>query len=385
MALISAAMMIRANEQGLRRCLNSINPICDEIVVVTTEDPDEQTKSILKEFNCTVFHSHWQKDYSYHRNESFAYTKSEWVLRIDADEELILNCSVKEFRRILKEDVPNSVDCLRCTMHDMRGSQIVMEFPQLHFFRNGTVYWKYRKHNHPVFQGRIMHLSSCSTRHYGYDISPEYRKEKIEKGEELIRLTMEEYPDEYPGDYYLAQLYNDDNKKAEMYLRKYIKRHVGKVGFVSSSYVSLAVCLVKQKKRDEAWKILEEGLGIYPGDLDLNFTLCKLAVEDNRYKTMVKSAEKYLQAWDRYKNNPVMHDRFYFCVSSAHVRFILHKLIISRFQEGISYTNNFFSFDDTDGQNDKMLNDLTTLGIEWSFGNSYIDDTFTEKILEGVN
>jgi|GEM_PF-3231386 len=381
--MIAAALMLRPDESGLEKCLNSIDPIADEIVAVITGEPSQRTKQLLSRFNVQFNTTVWREDYSYHRNQSFDMVSPEadWILRIDSDEELIL-LDKNQLINTLKT-APKEVDCCRCKMKDYRGNTVVMEFPQLHFFRAGTVQWRYRKHNTPIFAGEIMHLDSCVTHHYGYDLEPKAMEAKRQEAIRLIKLTMQDYPGEYPGDFYLSQIYAQDKpNEAIKHLVKYIAENEDSPGFLKAAYSSLNSLYEKLGETDKAMEILKRGLEKLPLDLDLNFLLCHQSVRDNDYQSMVKGAERYIQAWNIYKKHVDFYDHFCYFHTDEHIRFVLHKLAIARLQEGISYVNHFFGFADTDNINDIMVKDLSILGIDWEWDVNYPIDA--QNILKGV-
>jgi tetratricopeptide (TPR) repeat protein len=93
--------MIVKNEQGhLARCLRSVKPLVDEMIVVDTGSSD-RTPDIAKIFGAKVFDFPWKNHFSKARNFSLSKAAGDWILVLDADEAI----SVKdhdEFRRILK-------------------------------------------------------------------------------------------------------------------------------------------------------------------------------------------------------------------------------------------------------------------------------------------
>ncbi len=80
------AYIICKNEEGnIRRCLESVT-WCDEIVVVDSGSSDS-TIEICKEFTSSIYSRAWE---GYGPQKNFALSKchSEWVLNLDADEEV---------------------------------------------------------------------------------------------------------------------------------------------------------------------------------------------------------------------------------------------------------------------------------------------------------
>jgi glycosyltransferase involved in cell wall biosynthesis len=85
--LLSAALIVRNEADFLRRCLSSIAPVCDEIVVVDTGSTDD-SREVARSFGAVTADRPWDDDFSAARNHALGLVTGEWVLYIDADEEL---------------------------------------------------------------------------------------------------------------------------------------------------------------------------------------------------------------------------------------------------------------------------------------------------------
>ncbi len=85
--LLSAALIVRDEEDHLQRCLRSIVDIVDEIVVVDTGSTDASV-AVAESFGARVLHRAWDGDFSAARNYGLDAVAGEWVLYIDADEHL---------------------------------------------------------------------------------------------------------------------------------------------------------------------------------------------------------------------------------------------------------------------------------------------------------
>ncbi|MEW6172571.1 MAG: glycosyltransferase, partial [Bacillota bacterium] len=84
---ISLCMIVKDEEKNLRRCLKSVQNCVDEMIVVDTGSSDG-TPDIALSFGALIVRSPWRMDFSDARNESLKHATKEWVLFLDADEEL---------------------------------------------------------------------------------------------------------------------------------------------------------------------------------------------------------------------------------------------------------------------------------------------------------
>lgn len=80
-------MIAKNEERVLTRCLASVRAIVDEIIVVDTGSTD-RTVEIAESFGARVYHVPWENDFSKARNISLSYATKDWILVLDADEEI---------------------------------------------------------------------------------------------------------------------------------------------------------------------------------------------------------------------------------------------------------------------------------------------------------
>lgn len=83
--MISLCMIVRDESRCLRRCLTSVAPFVDEMIVCDTGSSDE-TVIIAENLGARVIHAEWQGDFSLARNISLESARYPWVLVLDADE-----------------------------------------------------------------------------------------------------------------------------------------------------------------------------------------------------------------------------------------------------------------------------------------------------------
>ncbi len=95
---ISAAIITYNEEKNIERCLNSLIGVVEEIVVVDSFSTD-RTKEICEKYNCRFIHRAFEGHIE-QKNAAMAEAKHEWILSLDADEELSpeLKRSITELR-----------------------------------------------------------------------------------------------------------------------------------------------------------------------------------------------------------------------------------------------------------------------------------------------
>ena len=200
---LSVCMIVRDEEKMLPRCLKSVQSIADELIVVDTGSKDN-TISIAKDFGAKVFHFKWRDDFAAARNESLKYATGDWILQIDADEELLSNSIAHLKDRMSRSAVLYYV--IRCDNGPRcRGPR---------FSRLGRLFRRHPKlrYHRPYHEGidcsvqnliiaeprwKMQYEPSIIIRHYGYEQS------KVPKKRERGLLIMKSYLKENPNDAYI--------------------------------------------------------------------------------------------------------------------------------------------------------------------------------------
>lgn len=101
---LSLVMIVKDEEDNLARCLKSVEGVVDEIVVVDTGSKDK-TKKIATIFGAKIVDQKWNNDFSEARNVSIEHATGDWLMFLDADEELVEED--KELLLSLKDDPVN--------------------------------------------------------------------------------------------------------------------------------------------------------------------------------------------------------------------------------------------------------------------------------------
>jgi tetratricopeptide (TPR) repeat protein len=100
-ASVSLCMIIKDEEKYLARCLASVKPIVDEMIVVDTGSTD-RSKDIATAFGAQVFDYEWRDDFAAARNYSISKASGEWILILDGDE-VISPLDHADFNKIVKK------------------------------------------------------------------------------------------------------------------------------------------------------------------------------------------------------------------------------------------------------------------------------------------
>lgn len=111
-ATISLCMIVKNEEKVIRRCLDSVQDITDEIIVVDTGSTD-CTKDIVSRYTDKVYDFQWIEDFSAARNFAFRQATKSYILWLDADDVIMESDRIKFLE--LKKSLNPEVDSV--TMH----------------------------------------------------------------------------------------------------------------------------------------------------------------------------------------------------------------------------------------------------------------------------
>jgi hypothetical protein len=87
MPTLALSMIVKNAERDLPACLASVKDVVTEMVVADTGSTDSSPE-IARQAGAQVFPIPWENDFAKARNLSLAHVTSDWVLMLDADEQL---------------------------------------------------------------------------------------------------------------------------------------------------------------------------------------------------------------------------------------------------------------------------------------------------------
>lgn len=214
---LSLCMITKNEEDNLSKCLKSVHQLADEIIIADMES-DDNTVNIAKRYNATIKplpklcpdvppNTPPPGSFEWARNESVKGAKGDWILWLDADEEILGGHALRKYlesrcfdgfvlrQNHLELDAPNHYDT---------PVRLYRNTPQFRFY--GVIHEHAMKSlNKPIEPA--LELSDCQIIHYGY-VTEGRRRVKCEtRNMHLLRLDREQYPDRHLGQVLLAREY----------------------------------------------------------------------------------------------------------------------------------------------------------------------------------
>jgi glycosyltransferase involved in cell wall biosynthesis len=342
---LSICMMVKDEEANLKRCLPSLKGIADELIIVDTGSTDT-TMELAKSFGAKVYEHPFKgayiDDFSKYRNLSVGYATSDWLLIVDADEELLLedSSSAPDLKSWLSKIHPECSSAA-ITLRDIQQDLQVMQFPSVRLFRKDTVQYEKVIHNTPkIIKGKpeAVFCPVVSLKHYGYDLTPERQMDKRKRTEGLLFKQLEKDPDDVVAIFYLIQSYTaaDDYTEAAKYVERYAETSARTgVEFNGSIYCTATHVYRKLMDKKNAQKWLLAGLKEYPGDLDLLMNLTEYGVWVQDIDLMARGAKGFLKAYAEYQKNPIAGgNRFVYANTPESACYCMFHLAMGMLQQG---------------------------------------------------
>ncbi len=275
---ISLCMIVKDEEDTLGRCLESARGFVDEIVIVDTGSRDD-TPAIAARYGARILHLPWRDDFSQARNESLKQAIGEWVLVLDADEELPPETagSLRGLTCCSEAEAWTFTIISPCSS-DRAGQRI--KHPGLRMFKNRDAYF---------FEGRlheqirpsilranpdaaIMH-ANAEIIHNGYSMGIELRKSKTLRNISILEQALAEKPDDPFPNYNLGLSYYalGELEKSSRYYEAARRLIDPRDGFAAALFRNYSICLEDLGNYEQALDLADEGLAYFPDYPDLYF------------------------------------------------------------------------------------------------------------------
>lgn len=292
---LSLCMIVKDEEASLPRCLESVAGVVDEIVVVDTGSRD-RTMEIAREYGARVVEWAWRDDFAAARNVSLDHASGDWILFLDADEEL-----VAEDRQLLRETLDDSVHdgvfLLASSFAGERPGHDQVNHPTLRLFRNRHEY-RFAGAIHEQIMpailehgGRLTH-AKVHLRHYGYLDSAIKDQQKVARNLRIAQAEVRKRPNDPFALYNLGMEYlriGDHAKALEVNRKAFLSLHDLTPSYASRLLRNLVTSLIALKRYKEALDVLEDAEQAYPGFTDLFYQEALIYLEQKDFSKAIKA------------------------------------------------------------------------------------------------
>lgn len=199
---VAAAILVKNEERCIERCINSVLPAVDEIVVIDTGSTDN-TINIVRRFpSVKIVEFEWIDDFAAARNAGLKHISSDWVLWIDADEYLNSEDikSVREIAAIFSQPYEDYIPVLRIGQENIINGRRSINYDMARMFplNRGLHYWgkvheQITLKDGNLFDGKFMKKDvKIRVFHDGYEPAIMKDKKKLERNISLLKEMVNE-------------------------------------------------------------------------------------------------------------------------------------------------------------------------------------------------
>lgn len=313
---VCAVMIVRDEEENIKKCLDSIFELVDQIVIVDTGSKDN-TVEICKTYSkVSLVFEEWEGDFSKHRNTAINNTSCEWLFTIDADE--VFDCKKSfSFGKLIEMASCENIDVFYIPVVSYAPDGSISRHQSPRIFRNGKAFYKGSVHNQLIFDGKPYYTTEIGIGHFGYSYTGEKAKNKIERTIDLIKKELKENPNNL---HQIANLCRSlRNKKDWFSLIRYAetacdifsdierkKRTFGDIASFTRAMVDSGVAYMKLGQYENSVNVLLKGFEADPWFLDTLFTLGNSLAKLERYNEAILYYNQFVRCKEIRGGNPSM-------------------------------------------------------------------------------
>ncbi len=365
---ISLCMMVKNEEKRLATALESAKPWVDEIIVVDTGSTD-RSMEIAKEYGAKIYQHPWEFNFSTHRNQSISYATGDWLLILDADEELDQETAHHMRQLVL---APEGVNCFLFELSNSlsAGGESMILHPRL--FRNHVgFHYEGLVHNRPVITGKL-EKAPVRLIHYGYNEDAETMAAKHQRRIAMMQKWIEQEPDNFLAHSYLAYALISraqdpaEGVKEALLALKLIEQKKGDPKHYPHIYFPLIQALHLMGKDEEILKHAADASRLAPYDPNPWLFVAATHYRSQNWEEVCVAADKFVELQDYCRQNPeqfiffenLTFDQFNFVL----FRWVVAAGMLGREQEAMAIFKRMLAERDAEEASRMAANNLLLLG-----------------------
>lgn len=125
MATISICMIVKNEQNVLKRCLDSLKGLWEELIIVDTGSTDN-TKNIARQYTDKIYDFQWVNDFSAARNFAFSLCTQQYIYSVDADE--VLDEQNRQKFLLLKQNILPEIEIVQMYYVNHKNENSVYNF-----------------------------------------------------------------------------------------------------------------------------------------------------------------------------------------------------------------------------------------------------------------
>ena len=312
---ITLCMIVKDEAHCINKCLESVKGLASEIIIVDTGSSD-QTVEICENHGAKVYTYKWKNNFADARNYGLSLSTGDWILWLDADEELdsttrfkLPEALVNTNAHLLALPVLNYYG--KSTPVDKNNAFVIH---QLRLFRNyKDITFHNRIHETPLLPPEItakdIESIPVSIHHYGYLQDIVDLKQKGLRNIKLLEHELEDSTHSPWVEYHLGsefyrqgqyqQAFGFVNQSILLFLQQSQKPP-------SLLYKLKYAILIETNSLDGAWPSIEKAIHLYPDYVDLYFYKGYILYKMKNYNEALQAFEKCLELGDHHTTHLIL-------------------------------------------------------------------------------
>jgi tetratricopeptide (TPR) repeat protein len=302
---LSLCMIVKNEEKFLPRCLESVKDHVDEIIIVDTGSTDS-TVEIAKGYNAKIYHHAWENSFSKARNYSLKYATCEWILILDADEEVDKEDTHK-LKDVIKEDGVNVI-YLPVIGRTVGGKNISIFKSERLFKNHHDFHYEGIVHN-TLNYSDLNKNANIKIYHYGYNQGDEQIDKKFIRTSTLLKKQIKDDPENPIPHHYLAisclvrQKYDECIREALEAIRLFEQQNSNAQPRLLN-YFTASVAFFRNNDLANAEAYALKTIDLYADYLDAYFILSSIYLMQKEHDKCIDVTKKYLKLLRTIESNP---------------------------------------------------------------------------------
>lgn len=298
---ISLCMIVKNEEEYLPACLKSVKDIVDEIIIVDTGSTDK-TIEIARQFGAKVYYFKWNNNFSEARNQSLKYATKNWILIMDADDE-IYDKDKETLKILLNRQLDDSAiyffETLSYCGSVINDSNIAINLnPRLFRNHRGTHY-EGEIHNQLIYTQNEYNIicSDIKIHHYGYLDKKITANDKRNRNISILTEQIKKDPNSKYAFFNLGNEYaalNNMEKALECYYKAYENFDSDK-GYSCILLIRIVATNYDIGEYNEALKFIDIGIKYFPKCTDFYYLKAAIFGNTHRPTLQIKTLEKCIE------------------------------------------------------------------------------------------
>ncbi len=309
---LSLCMIVKDEEYFLPMCLDSVKDYVDEIIIVDTGSTDN-TVEIAKRYNAKIYHHPWENSFSKARNHSLKYATCDWILILDADEEID-----KENAHRLKEVIKDPIGSETTQRADLILIPVYSKFNNGKNVSIANSERLFRNHLGICYEG-IVHNTlkyavptkkeNIKLYHHGYNQDNEQMERKFARTSELLKEQINRDQEDPAPHHYLAVSYldrnmNDDCIGEALEAIRLFELQNSNSQLRLLAYYTASVAYYRKNELTNAEKYAIKSLSFYSEYIDACCLLSSIYFLQKEYSKCVEATVKYLDLLQSIESDP---------------------------------------------------------------------------------